>query len=368
MTAYFFYGSLRHMPLLTAVLGREVPHERGRLDDHRVVSRPGDRWPTLIEAPGESVEGILVGVLSEEEAARLDYYRAKVTLTLREVEGPEGQVEALTYLPPLREGAVAWDYADWARDWGPIYTAAAEDIMAGMGDLPAVRDSIRTPQILSRAAGRLRARAADHRLRGVAPEGAVQVAARRHPYAHYFAVEEYDLACRQFDGRMGEVMNRAVFLSGDAATVLPYDPVRDRVLLVEQFRIGPFARGDLQPWILEPIAGRIDAGESPEQAVRREAREEAGLDLGRLIEVARYYSSPGAVAEYIHAYVGLADLPDSAARIGGLAEEEEDIRGRILSFDELMALVASGEGGNAPLVCSAWWLAAHRAGLRAEAG
>ena len=56
------------------------------------------------------------------------------------------------------------------------------------------------------------------------------------------------------------------------------------------------------------------------------------------------------------------------ARISGVADESEDIRGRLLSFAELMELVQGGESGNAPLVCSAWWLAANRDRLRAEAG
>lgn len=367
MTGYFFYGSLRHRPLLANVLGRDVPSDPVRLHDHRVLSRPGDRWPTIVPAPGETVQGILVHGLSEKEAARLNYYRANVTLTLREVEGPDGLVEALTYLPPLREGAVAWDYDEWARDWGAVLTAAAGDIMAGMGELPAVRDSARMPQILGRAASRLRAGAGGRALRGLPPEGAVTVAARRHPYVNYFAVEEYDLTFRRFDGGTSERVTRAVFVMGDAATVIPYDPRRDRVLLVEQFRAGPYARGDRQPWLLEPIAGRVDMGETPEDAARREAREEAGLELGPLVEVARYYSSPGAVTEYIYAYVALTDLPDGSARISGLSEEAEDIRGHLMSFDALMDLVRSGESGNAPLVCTAWWLAANRDRLRAEA-
>lgn len=365
MTGYFFYGSLRHPPLLAAVLGREVESQPARLDDHRIVSRPGARWPTLVPAPGQAVWGILVYGLSDAEAGRLNYYRANVTLTLREVVGPEGPVEALTYLPPLREGAVPWTYENWAATWGAIATAAASDIMAARGELPATRDSARMPRILGRAASRVRAAEGDLPLRGPAPEGAVAVAARRHPYVNYFSIEEYDLSFRRFDGSMSEKVTRAVFVSGDAATVVPYDPVRDRVLLVEQFRAGPYARGDRQPWLIEPIAGRIDAGETPEAAARREAQEEAGLDLDRLIEIGRYYSSPGAVGEYIYAFVAIADLPDGVTRVSGLEEEAEDIRGHLLSYDELMALVASGESGNAPLLLTAWWLAANRAALRA---
>lgn len=198
----------------------------------------------------------------------------------------------------------------------------------------------------------------------------IAVSRRDEPYSRYFAVEEYALSFRRFDGSMSPTIERAVFVSGDAATVLPYDPRRDRVLLIEQFRPGPFARGDAQPWLLEPIAGRIDPGETPEEAARREAHEEAGLELGRLIEVGHYYPSPAAKAEFLYTYVALADLPDgiegNTAR--GMASEVEDIRAHLLDFAGLMALVASGEAANGPLLLSAWWLAAHRDALRAEAG
>ncbi len=195
--------------------------------------------------------------------------------------------------------------------------------------------------------------------------GDVEVVRRRQPYARFFAVEEYDLSFRRFDGSMGEDVNRAVFISGDAVTVLPYDPVRDRVLLIEQFRVGPYARGDDQPWLLEAIAGRIDPGETPEQTARREAVEEAGLDLGELLAVGSYYPSPGAKAEYLYSYVALADLPDSAAGTFGLAEEAEDIRGHLIAFDRLMELVATGEIDNAPLLVSVLWLQRERERLRA---
>ena len=203
--------------------------------------------------------------------------------------------------------------------------------------------------------------------RATAP-GDVEVTRHTEPYAQFFSVEEFDLRHRRFDGTMSEPMRRAVFVSGDAATVLPYDPVRDRVMLIEQFRAGPFGRGDPQPWMLEPIAGRIDPGETPEAAARREAVEEAGLTLGALVKVGQYYPSPGMLAEYLYSFVGLADLPDGSAGLGGLAEEHEDIRAHLVSFDRLMALVDSGEVQIAPLLVTIYWLAANRARLRAEAG
>ena len=163
---------------------------------------------------------------------------------------------------------------------------------------------------------------------------------------------------------MSQPVTREAFVSGDASVVLPYDPVRDRVLLIEQFRFGPFARGDTQAWSVEAIAGRIDGGETPEIAARREAREEAGLELHRLIPGPSYYPSPASKTEYLYSFIGLADLPDGITGIHGVATEAEDIRSHLVSFDRLMDLVDSGEIDNAPLVLIALWLARQRDGLR----
>jgi len=201
-------------------------------------------------------------------------------------------------------------------------------------------------------------------LRHRAGPGDVAVRAVRQPYAKFFALAEYDLGWRRFDGGMAPPVERAAFLSGDAVTVLPYDPARDRVLVIEQFRAGPLARGDAQAWQIEAIAGRIDPGETPEEAARREAVEEAGLRLEALEPVARYYPSPGAVSEYIYSYVALTDLPDGSAGVFGVAGEAEDIRGHLVGFDRLMELVATGEIENAPLILTALWLQRERGRLR----
>ncbi len=166
---------------------------------------------------------------------------------------------------------------------------------------------------------------------------------------------------------MSEVVTRAGFVGGDAVTVLPYDPVRDRVLVIEQFRFGPYLRGDPRPWVLEPIAGRIDAGESPGDCAHREAWEEAGVVLHALEDIAAYYPSPGAYTEFLYSFIGLADLPDEAAGTGGVDYENEDIRAHVLSFDRLMELVSTGEAGCGPLVLSALWLQQNRARLRGAA-
>ncbi len=194
--------------------------------------------------------------------------------------------------------------------------------------------------------------------------GDVVPLALRRPYSAFFAVEEADFVHRRFDGFVSPPLSRAMFVSGDAAVVLPYDPVRDRVLLIEQFRAGPLARGDANPWLIETIAGRIDGGETPEEAALREAVEEAGVAIRALVPGPRFYPSPGAKSEYLYCFVGLADLPDMAPGQGGLASEGEDIRSHVIPFARMMDLVASGEIDNAPLMLLALWLERERPRLR----
>jgi nudix-type nucleoside diphosphatase (YffH/AdpP family) len=246
---------------------------------------------------------------------------------------------------------------------GPESEALAALVLACRGKLPVDVVQRRLASLRVQAASRVRAAAAARRdLRVGAGEVALSAA---HPaHAGFFGLEVLDLTHRRFDGAMSPALRREVFVAADAVTVLPYDPVRDRVLLIEQFRPGPFLRGDPLPWQLEAIAGRIDPGETPEAAARREAAEEAGLVLGALEWVAGYYPSPGAITEYLYSYVALCDLPDGCAGVFGAEEEGEDIRGHLLPMDRLMAAVTGGEVSNAPLILTALWLARERARLR----
>lgn len=370
MTDFFFYGTLCHPPLLAAVLGRDAGGVPAVLDGHGVRWAEEGAFPVLVAEPGSQAPGVLVRGLGPEDRARLDYYEGGFAFDLVEytvsVAGAPHPAQVYQPRPGQWQAGTPWSLADWQARWGEVVTATAGDVMAMRGEHPPEVALARYPQMLVRGASRLRARdTGPTGLRRNADPEDLQVLSRRSPYARFFELEEYDLQHRRFDGQMSPVITRATFVSGDAVTVLPFDPRRDRVLLVEQFRAGPLARGDAQCWQIETIAGRVDPAETPEAAARREAAEEAGLALGPLLEVARYYPSPGAVSEFLYSYVALCDLPDGIAGSFGLAEEGEDIRGHLMSHDRMMELIASGEIANAPLILTALWLDRERPRLRA---
>ncbi|MRH22187.1 NUDIX domain-containing protein [Rhodovulum strictum] len=372
MDRLFFYGTLCHVPLLARVLDRaetDLVLTPARLADHAVRWVEGESFPAIHPAPGAVAEGLCLEDVGPEARARLDYYEggygyALAAVTVETAAGPRA---AQVYLPrgPAPQTGAAWNLAEWQAHWGEIATLAADEVMLGYpGRDPAV-NARRYRMILARAAARIRAREpAPATLRRPTRPGDIQELARSQPYANFFAVEEYDFRHRRFDGAWSPAVNRAAFFSADAATVLPYDPARDAVLLIEQFRVGPYGRGDSECWSIEAIAGLIDPGETPETTVRREAVEEAGITLGTLHRVYGYYPSPGAKTEFIYSFVAEADLPEGSGGLGGLAAEDEDIRAHVVPLARAMDLIETGEIGNAPLILSLLWLARNRERLR----
>ena len=369
-SALFLYGTLRHLPLLQAVAGGDVAAEAAWLVDHVAHRVVGADYPMIVPKQGWVAEGLLIRPTADQKA-RLDFYEGGHGYGVRQlqVNTEDGSCGAEVYWhgDEMLEPAEPWDLHRWSVLNGPRQTIAAREAIAMFGRQSPRRVQERLPSLLTRAqAAQNAASPAPTTLRRSAEPSDVEVRTRTVAYADFFSVEEYRLRHRKFDGQMSPELHRSVFVSGDAATVLPYDPVRDRVLLVEQFRMGIYGRGDPQPWSLEAIAGRVDPGETPRETVLREAREEAGLELARLIELPGAYPSPAAKTEFVFSFIGIADLPDSAAGTGGMASEDEDIRAHVISFEDLMHLLDTGEVANGPLALSALYLARKRPDLQAE--
>jgi ADP-ribose pyrophosphatase len=190
----------------------------------------------------------------------------------------------------------------------------------------------------------------------------VDLIERRTAFQGYFKVETYRYRHTTYRGGMSEIVEREVFERGPVAAVLPYDPVRDEVVLIRQMRSGALAAG-LHPWLWETVAGIVEPGESVEDLVRREAQEEAGLQLGELIRMHEFLVSPGGASEVCTCFLGRADLA-GAGGIFGLASEGEDILVRPFAWNDALAMLERGELGSAIGTIALQWLALHREEVR----
>lgn len=192
----------------------------------------------------------------------------------------------------------------------------------------------------------------------------VEIIARETLYSGFFSMELYRFRHRLFNGEMSGEIKREIFERGHAAVLLPYDPVRDEVVLVEQVRIAAYDTSET-PWLLEMVAGMIEEGESVEDVARREALEEAGLVVGRTKPVLSYLASPGGTTERSSIMVGEVDAT-TAEGIHGLADENEDIRVHVVSRELAYQWVEEGKIDNAASVIALQWLQQHYQTLRHE--
>lgn len=191
----------------------------------------------------------------------------------------------------------------------------------------------------------------------------VELLEKSERYSGFFRINQYRLRHRLFAGGWSGVIEREVFERGHAVGVLPYDPVADSLVLIEQFRIGALVAG-MSPWLIEVVAGIIEEGEAPEEVARRETLEEAGLEIQALMPMCRYLVSPGGSSESVRLYCGRVDSR-GAGGIHGLAEEHEDIRVDHLPYGEAMRLLEEGQVTNSVGLIALQWLALHRDRVRA---
>ncbi|MBZ5209731.1 ADP-ribose diphosphatase [Enterobacter cloacae] len=192
----------------------------------------------------------------------------------------------------------------------------------------------------------------------------VEIIARETLYSGFFSMELYRFRHRLFNGEMSGEIRREIFERGHAAVLLPFDPVRDEVVLVEQIRIAAYDVSE-SPWLLEMVAGMIEEGESVEDVARREALEEAGLIVGRTKPVLSYLASPGGTSERLSIMVGEVDAT-TADGIHGLADENEDIRVHVVSREQAYQWVKEGKIDHAASVIALQWLQLHYQTLRNE--
>ncbi|MBC7907112.1 MAG: NUDIX domain-containing protein [Rhodospirillaceae bacterium] len=194
----------------------------------------------------------------------------------------------------------------------------------------------------------------------------VQVIAKDTAFKGYFQMDRYRVRHRTFAGGWTAEITREIFERGHAVVVALYDPVRDEVAMIEQFRTGALAAGHY-PWLVECVAGIIDPGESPKQVARRETVEEAGTEATDIVEIGTYIVTPGGSSETVILFCARID----ATQIGGLhglEHEGEDIRVFTMPLSEAYSMVKDGRINNSMAVISIQWLLLEKAALKARWG
>jgi len=339
---FFFYGTLRDADVLEAVLGRPVAPADIRaasLRDHRAMTVSGDTYPVAVSRPGAVMPGVVVSGLGAHDEARLRHYEgADYGVTQVNATLSTGRTVAATMFVPregVPHGDTEWSLSQWSGHAKAAWLRRMPERL---------RDFMPLTPVLGRAD--------------------VKVEKLEPVYKGHFRLDRYTVRHKLFDGGTSQPVRREVLERGHAVVVLPYDPVRDEVVLIRQFRVGAFA-GHGEPWMIEVVAGIIDPGETPEAVGLRELKEEANLaPLQPLRHVLICHASPGGTTETFQVFLAIVDAA-GAAGIHGLPEEGEDIQVMVWPFDRAFRALSDGLITAAPAVVALQWLALNRPRLRA---
>ena len=181
-------------------------------------------------------------------------------------------------------------------------------------------------------------------------------------YEGFFVMEKFRIRHTLFAGGWSGEISRELFRRNNCVAVLLYDPDADKVVLLEQFRVGAAANSE-RAWLVEIVAGAIDYGETAEQVAFRETKEEAGCELLELRLISRFYTTPGGSSEMISLFYGRVDSSQIGG-IHGLDHEDEDILVYTVSFDEAYRMLEDGKIESGIPIIAIQWLALNRQGLR----
>ncbi|MDW3094449.1 MAG: NUDIX domain-containing protein [Gammaproteobacteria bacterium] len=182
-------------------------------------------------------------------------------------------------------------------------------------------------------------------------------------YDGHFKVTKFDLTHEKYNGESTPLLRRELVERNDTVAMVAYDPVTDEVVLVEQFRIG--AISEEQPWLIEIVAGLIEADESAEQVVIRESEEEIGCVPSEIIKIADFYTSPGGNSEWVHLYIGKISV-NEISQLGGLEEEGEDIKITVVPASDVPYMLSTGEVRSAIAIVGLQWFVMNKGNIRLQ--
>ncbi|MBP9722109.1 MAG: NUDIX domain-containing protein [Gammaproteobacteria bacterium] len=175
-------------------------------------------------------------------------------------------------------------------------------------------------------------------------------------YQGFNQLLEFKFKFSKFDGTMSGEIARELFYRNHCVGLMPYDPIRQEIILIEQCRIGPLINND-HPWTLEIIAGIVDEDENKDSTIIRESLEEANCEIQKLIPIYQYYMTPGCSNETMKLYCGLIDTSrKTTGEICGLPEEAEDIKVHVIRLKDAFDMLDTDKINNASTIIALQWL------------
>ena len=371
----FVFGTLRSDTLREIVLGRDISSDdicEATIRDFQVYWAKEGPFPVMIPEPNSEAYGLVLKNLSEPDVERLNYYELgfDYVLATTSVETDAGQIGVSAYFCNRSDMATAklWSFDDWLSDHSAIQYLAAQEFLDFFGTKFGDTAQVMYNSILKRAEVFVSESSTPSSALEIGPDlnTNIQIEDLKREYLGFFALNQVDLKYPFFDNSTSGVKSRTILMGSEASLILPYDPILDKVLLVEQFRIGPFCRGDKAPWVYEPVAGMIEFGEKPEDAAKREVFEEAGIQVTKLVKINSGYPNPGEATTYFYNYIGIVDLSDYSPGIYGVRDEGEDIRTHVCDFKEVFNWSISNKLRVLPLNTMVLWLALNKLKLSSK--
>ena len=180
-----------------------------------------------------------------------------------------------------------------------------------------------------------------------------KIISKKNIHNGFFKMNEVTLKYKKYDGSWTDNIKRELFGGAQVAAVLPFDPIKKEIVLIQQFRIGTIFQTN-DNYLNEIVAGNIDNEETPEKAAKRECFEETGCEIKKLLPIQSFFPAPGSSESFYHLFLGEIET-FKGTKIMGMENENEDILVKSYKLDEVMKMIKEGKIINGLTLVALQW-------------
>jgi ADP-ribose pyrophosphatase len=172
-------------------------------------------------------------------------------------------------------------------------------------------------------------------------------------YSGFYSLNKYEFIHQKHDGEWTDKVQREVFSGAHVSTLLPYDPIKKEIVLIQQFRAGVISRFD-DDYLYEIVAGIIEEGENAEETAKRECLEETGCEVKKITPIQGYFPAPGSSESYYELFLGEI-ISFDGVRIKGLESENENILVKSFKINEVKEMLKNNQITNGLTLIALQW-------------